>query len=110
MVFNYLTKSVRLFVNRHNLLLAFLFNDDAFLMLVCHRMYTGFTNTDAACCKGPCNEQFGAPCGNRREYWFWDVGHTTEKAAKLAAAAFYDGERQFTTPLNFKRLMGIHWR
>ncbi|BAH91636.1 Os02g0292100 [Oryza sativa Japonica Group] len=70
----------------------------------------GFTNTDAACCKGPCNEQFGAPCGNRREYWFWDVGHTTEKAAKLAAAAFYDGERQFTTPLNFKRLMGIHWR
>uniref|UniRef100_A0A0D9VF06 GDSL esterase/lipase n=1 Tax=Leersia perrieri TaxID=77586 RepID=A0A0D9VF06_9ORYZ len=61
---------------------------------------------------GPCNaqfvEQFGAPCENRTEYWFWDAGHTTEKAAKLAAAAFYDGQRRFTMPLIFKRLVGIH--
>lgn len=51
------------------------------------------------------NTFFGAPCDNRAQYWFWDEGYTTEQAAKLAAAAFYDGPARFTVPVNFKGLM-----
>ncbi|KAL6877518.1 hypothetical protein ACP4OV_012733 [Aristida adscensionis] len=70
---------------------------------------SGFVNTDLACCKGPCDARFeqyvGPPCQNRTEYWMWDNVHTTEQAAKLSAAAFYDGTAQFTTPVNFKKLV-----
>lgn len=45
------------------------------------------------------------PCKNRGQYWFWDESYPTEKAAKLAATAFYNGPAQFTKPVNFKKLV-----
>ncbi|CAL4969865.1 unnamed protein product [Urochloa decumbens] len=69
---------------------------------------SGFANTSIACCKRPCDSQAAfqePPCQNRAEYWFWDEEYITEKAAKLAAAAFYDGPSKFTMPINFKKLV-----
>ncbi|CAN6237897.1 unnamed protein product [Urochloa humidicola] len=69
---------------------------------------SGFANTSIACCKRPCDPQAAfqePPCQNRTEYWFWDEEYITEKAAKLAAAAFYDGPSKFTMPINFKKLV-----
>ncbi|RLN07448.1 hypothetical protein C2845_PM11G17300 [Panicum miliaceum] len=65
----------------------------------------GFVNTNTQCCPNPCMPGFGEPCENRSQYWFWDYSYPTEKAAKLAAAAFYDGSAQFTVPINFKKLV-----
>lgn len=77
--------------------------------LIFKKYIAGITNTDSACCPGPCAKNphyFREPCSNRKEYWFWDEGYTTEQAAKLAAAAFYSG-KTFTTPVNFKRLIAM---
>ncbi|GJN19597.1 hypothetical protein PR202_gb06887 [Eleusine coracana subsp. coracana] len=64
-----------------------------------------FVDTVRACCKGSCTPKGGSPCQNRKQYWFWDDLYITEQAAKLAAAAFYDGPAQFTVPINFKKLV-----
>nr|CAB3505059.1 unnamed protein product [Digitaria exilis] len=68
----------------------------------------GFANTNSACCPGPCapNPNFGQPCSNRMDYWFWDDGYTTEKAARLASMAFYSGNT-FSMPVNLKRLLAM---
>ncbi|BAF08509.1 GDSL esterase/lipase At1g71691 [Oryza sativa Japonica Group] len=68
----------------------------------------GFVNIDSSCCPGPCMPfpYFNQPpCDNRAQYWFWDGGYTTEQAAMVAAAAFYNGTAKFTTPVNFKQLI-----
>ncbi|TVU07095.1 hypothetical protein EJB05_47135, partial [Eragrostis curvula] len=69
----------------------------------------GFVNTDLSCCNRPCHAIYeryvGPPCQNRTQYWMWDDFHTTEQAAKVASTAFYDGLLQFTTPVNFKKLV-----
>ncbi|KAK3156643.1 hypothetical protein QOZ80_2AG0109930 [Eleusine coracana subsp. coracana] len=64
----------------------------------------GFLNTKYACCTDPCSpDLYVAPCDNRSEYWFWDNWYTTEKASKLAAAAFCSGNA-FAMPVNIKGL------
>ncbi|KAF7102535.1 hypothetical protein CFC21_103651 [Triticum aestivum] len=65
----------------------------------------GFVNTWASCCEGPCAPNYRSPCGNPREYWYWDVENPTEQAAKLAATTFLNGTVQFTAPMNFKTLI-----
>ncbi|KAL6646850.1 hypothetical protein ACP70R_015544 [Stipagrostis hirtigluma subsp. patula] len=66
----------------------------------------GFVNINSACCNGHCDARVGPPpCKNRKQYWFWDQSFTTEQAAKLAAAAFYNGPVKFTLPVNFKKLV-----
>ncbi|OEL19672.1 GDSL esterase/lipase, partial [Dichanthelium oligosanthes] len=62
----------------------------------------GFVDITSECCAYPCDSP---PCQNRTQYWFWDVSNPTEQAAKLAAAAFYDGPAQFTVPISFKKLV-----
>lgn len=71
------------------------------LYLVC----AGFVNINSTCCIPPCTPEHEPPCQNRKQYWFWDLSYTTERAAKLAASAFYDGPARFTAPVNFKRLI-----
>ncbi|KAF8670116.1 hypothetical protein HU200_050914 [Digitaria exilis] len=68
----------------------------------------GFANTNSACCPGPCAPYpyFGQPCSNRMDYWFWDDGYTTEKAARLASMAFYS-VNTFSMPVNLKRLLAM---
>ncbi|XP_052141198.1 GDSL esterase/lipase At5g55050-like [Oryza glaberrima] len=65
----------------------------------------GFVNINSTCCIPPCTPEHEPPCQNRKQYWFWDLSYTTERAAKLAASAFYDGPARFTAPVNFKRLI-----
>uniref|UniRef100_A0A0D9YQV0 GDSL esterase/lipase n=1 Tax=Oryza glumipatula TaxID=40148 RepID=A0A0D9YQV0_9ORYZ len=65
----------------------------------------GFVNIKSTCCIPPCTPEHEPPCQNRKQYWFWDLSYTTERAAKLAASAFYDGPARFTAPVNFKRLI-----
>ncbi|VAI89391.1 unnamed protein product [Triticum turgidum subsp. durum] len=66
---------------------------------------TGFVNTGASCCEGPCAPNYRPPCANRMEYWYWDTENPTEQAAKLATTTFLNGTTQFTTPMNFKTLI-----
>ncbi|XP_015688828.1 GDSL esterase/lipase At1g71250-like isoform X2 [Oryza brachyantha] len=67
----------------------------------------GFVNVNSTCCNPPCTPENEPPCENRKQYWFWDLSYTTERAAKLASCAFYDGPARFTMPVNFKRLIKI---
>ncbi|KAK3152759.1 hypothetical protein QOZ80_2BG0163200 [Eleusine coracana subsp. coracana] len=67
----------------------------------------GFLNTKYACCTDPCSpDMYVAPCDSRSEYWFWDNWYTTEKASKLAAAAFCSGNA-FAMPVNIKELAAM---
>nr|CAB3446387.1 unnamed protein product [Digitaria exilis] len=71
-------------------------------------MATGFRDTKNACCTGLCAPYtYDDVCSNRMDYWFWDDLYTTEKAAKLAATAFYSG-KAFTAPVNIKRLIAMN--
>ncbi|PAN05750.1 hypothetical protein PAHAL_1G135500 [Panicum hallii] len=75
------------------------------MLLLCQ--VPGFTNTNNACCSGLCaTYYYDIVCSERMEYWFWDDFYTTEKAAKLAAAAFYSG-KAFTAPVNIRRLIAM---
>nr|CAB3449659.1 unnamed protein product [Digitaria exilis] len=63
----------------------------------------GFVDIASECCTNYLCDS--PPCQNRSQYWFWDDLYPTEQAAKLAAAAFYDGPAQFTVPFSFKKLV-----
>ncbi|KAM0918972.1 hypothetical protein ACQ4PT_008408 [Festuca glaucescens] len=70
----------------------------------------GFVNTASACCgsgtlgaEGDCLPS-SRICRNREGYIYWDWIHATQRAAELAAHAFFHGPAQFTTPLSFKQL------
>uniref|UniRef100_A0A453J6H1 GDSL esterase/lipase n=1 Tax=Aegilops tauschii subsp. strangulata TaxID=200361 RepID=A0A453J6H1_AEGTS len=43
-------------------------------------------------------------CRHRDGYVYWDWVHATQRAAKMAAEAFFHGPAQFTMPLTFKQL------
>ncbi|KAK3131310.1 hypothetical protein QOZ80_6BG0504810 [Eleusine coracana subsp. coracana] len=73
-------------------------------------MAAGFASSDSACCgtgrlgaQGDCGPT-ASLCASRDRYIFWDSIHTTQRAAKIGARAFYDGPTSFTTPINFKQL------
>ncbi|KAF8672855.1 hypothetical protein HU200_049193 [Digitaria exilis] len=73
----------------------------------------GLRNVDSACCGGGrlgaqsgCWPNSTTLCVDRRRYLFWDSsGHPTQRAAQIIASAFYDGQAQFTAPVNFKHLV-----
>uniref|UniRef100_J3N196 GDSL esterase/lipase n=1 Tax=Oryza brachyantha TaxID=4533 RepID=J3N196_ORYBR len=70
----------------------------------------GYVDIGSACCgNGRLNaESVCLPnstlCTNRDGFFYWDRVHPSERAARLATAAFYDGPSRFTTPINFKQL------
>ncbi|XP_037437216.1 GDSL esterase/lipase At5g37690-like isoform X1 [Triticum dicoccoides] len=70
----------------------------------------GFVNATSACCgSGRLGGEAGCLptsniCGDRDGYVYWDWVHATQRAAKIAADAFFHGPAQFTMPLTFKQL------
>ncbi|CAK7355609.1 unnamed protein product [Dovyalis caffra] len=72
---------------------------------------SGFTVAQTACCgngsynaQSPCNLD-AKLCPNRRDYVFWDSIHPTQRAAKLAARALFNGGANYATPVNFSQLV-----
>ncbi|KAF8687204.1 hypothetical protein HU200_042872 [Digitaria exilis] len=71
---------------------------------------SGFTDIAGACCGsgrlGGEAECFpnSTLCVDRDRHVFWDLAHPSQRAAFLAARAFYDGPAQYTTPINFMQL------
>ena len=70
----------------------------------------GYTDVAAACCgsgrlggEGECLRN-STLCGDRDQHLFWDRAHPSQRAAFLAAQAFYDGPAKYTTPINFMQL------
>lgn len=70
----------------------------------------GFKNVETGCCGlGKLNAEQGCLptanlCSNRREYFFWDLVHPSQKASKLAAQTLYGGGPKYVTPINFAQL------
>nr|CAB3468601.1 unnamed protein product [Digitaria exilis] len=71
---------------------------------------SGFTDIAGACCGsgrlGGEAECFpnSTLCDDRDRHVFWDLAHPSQRAAFLAAQAFYDGPDHYTTPINFMQL------
>lgn len=82
------------------------------MVLICLFLQTveEFENVSSACCgngtlnaQGPCNST-ASLCPDRRKYFFWDLIHPTQKAAKLAAHLLYSGPLYYASPINFAQL------
>ncbi|XP_047054343.1 GDSL esterase/lipase At5g37690-like [Lolium rigidum] len=80
------------------------------LDIIAHPQAAGFVDTASACCgsgklgaEGDCLPT-SRICENRDGYIYWDWIHATQRAAELAAQAFFRGPAQFTTPISFKQL------
>ncbi|VAI25177.1 unnamed protein product [Triticum turgidum subsp. durum] len=70
----------------------------------------GFVNATSACCgsgrlggEARCLPTSNL-CGDRDGYVYWDWMHATQRAAEMAAEAFFHDPAQFTMPLTFKQL------
>lgn len=64
--------------------------------------FSGFTNICDSCVG-----EGAKPCENRKQYYFYDFGHTTEATNEIYANKCFSG-RHACVPLNVEQLVHAH--